>query len=89
MRVPFPTHSAQSMKNLLLSTLAASFLSAGCVSTDAATANESVADREYPTGSNLPRKKNSGTPSGVIVLDKEQIERIRDMQLPPPGRSSP
>jgi hypothetical protein len=73
-------------KKLLLATLAASFLTAGCASTEAVTANESVADREYPTGSNIPRSKNSGTPSGVTVTDREAIERSRDTQMPPPMR---
>ena len=72
------------MQNLLLSTLAASFLTAGCVSTEAVTADESVSDREYVTGSNIPRKKNSGSPSGVTTMDREAAERARDMQIPQP-----
>ena len=93
MRVPFSQESvAQAMKKLLPTALAASFLTAGCVSTEAVTANESVADREYVTGSNIPRKKNSPPPSGVTVTDREEMERARDTTIPPPpprGRSSP
>jgi uncharacterized protein YcfL len=75
------------MKKLLLTALAASFLTAGCASPEALTADESVADREYVTGSNIPRKKSSGTPSEVTVVDREEVERIRDTQpQQPPQR---
>ena len=78
------------MKKSLLTMLAASFLTAGCVSTEAISSNESIADREYVTGSNIPRKKTSGPQSGVTVMEREEIERAHDMQISPPrGRSSP
>ena len=85
MHVPFSHQGiVPAMNKLLLSTLAASFLTAGCVSTEAVPANESVADREYVTGSNIPRKKNSDTPSTVTVTDREEAERMRDTYIPPP-----
>jgi hypothetical protein len=92
MRVPFSKESvAQAMKKLLLTAIAASFLTAACVSTEGPV-NESVADREYATGSNIPRKKHSPPPSGVTITDREEMERARDITIPPPpprGRSSP
>jgi hypothetical protein len=72
------------MKRLLLTALAASFLTAGCASPEALTGDESVTDREYVTGSNIPRKKNSATPSEVTVMDREALEHARDAQIQQP-----
>lgn len=74
------------MKNLLLSIAAASALAAGCAAEQPSTSTEPVAQREYPTGSNIPRKK-SDSPDGVSTYDREALEKARDAQYqtPRPG----
>jgi hypothetical protein len=72
------------MKKILL--CAAACLAAGCASTQSS--NEPAAqrvEREYTTGSNIPRKSKGG--DGVQVYDREAAERARDAmpQLPPRG----
>jgi hypothetical protein len=76
------------MKTLLLCAAAAIVVS-GCTIPDAAvTSAESPSDREYPTGSNLPRKKNAPANAsipmgeGVRVHSREDLERIQNMGGP-------
>jgi hypothetical protein len=63
--------------------LVAAALVGGCAATDASVATESPSEREYPTGSNLPRKKNVRADSqlpmglGVRVHSREDLERMQ------------
>jgi hypothetical protein len=69
------------MKNLLtLCALAAATLAAGCATPEPAASTEAVAQREYPTGSNIPRKRAPGDADGVSSYDKEALERARNEQ---------
>jgi hypothetical protein len=65
---------------LILSALAAATLLPGCATNEPAAATESVAQREYPTGSNIPRKRAPGDADGVSTYSKEALERARNEQ---------
>ena len=72
------------MKSLDLAAAAlATVLAAGCAGPETVTATESPSEREYPTGSNLPRKKNatadsnSPTGMGVRAMSREELERAQ------------
>ena len=68
------------MKKILYCAVAAAALS-GCATTQQPTASaEEVAAREYPTGSNIPRKGRSAA-DGVKAYDREDLERARS-QMP-------
>jgi hypothetical protein len=73
------------IKNFILgAALAAATLAAsGCASQDAQASNEPVVEREYPTGSSIPRK--SGGSSSAATMSREDAERARDAQLPTTG----
>lgn len=78
-------------KFFLLPLVAASLLSA-CASTDTTSSSrEPVADREYPTGSNIPRRaSNSGSQSGVSNSDRDAADAVRGgVTLPQMGPSMP
>jgi hypothetical protein len=67
------------MKTILtLCALAAATLLTACASQEPAAATEAVAQREYPTGSNIPRKRAPGEADGVSTYSKEEAERVRD-----------
>ena len=72
---------------LVLSALAAAIVLPGCAANEPAAATESVAQREYPTGSNIPRKRAPNEADGVSTYDKEALERARNeqYQVPRPG----
>ena len=74
------------MNKILLSALAAAAFAAGCATTQSSTepAAERV-DREYTTGSNIPKKTKPG--EGVQVYDREALDRARSQmpQTPRPG----
>jgi len=53
---------------------------AGCATQQPTASVEEVAAREYPTGSNIPRKGRSGV-DGVKTYDREELERAR-AQMP-------
>jgi hypothetical protein len=64
---------------------------AGCAtSEDVATNTGSPSEREYPTGSNIPRKSAQRNPSaeGVRVHSREDLERIQSMGNGVPQRGS-
>ena len=72
------------MRSLDLAAIAfAAALTAGCAGPETVTATESPSEREYPTGSNLPRKKSatadSNSPSGMGVraMSREEFERAQ------------
>ena len=69
-------------KNLTLSLLAVCFLAAGCAMESNTASNEPAAEKEYPTGSNIPRRQGS-SPSGVTTVNKEAIDRLP--ATPPPA----
>lgn len=68
--------------HLAVAAIAAALI-AGCAGPDTVTATESPSEREYPTGSNLPRKKgalaDSNSPSGMGVraMSREEFERAQ------------
>jgi hypothetical protein len=67
--------------SLSLSVLLATVcLMAGCASPQAATAEPAI-EKEYTTGSNIPRNKGAAKP-GVTTIDRDDLERQR--VLPPP-----
>ncbi len=72
---------------LLLPLLAAPLLCA-CISTENMSPREPFVEREYPTGSNLPRRTNSSPSGDVSTMDRDAVERMRDAQIqqhPAPG----
>ncbi len=68
------------MKNLP-GLAAAALVLAACAAPDAVTSTESPSEREYPTGSNIPRKAAARNPQaeGVRVHSREDLERIQNM----------
>jgi len=70
------------MKQVLAAAVLA-LVAAGCASNEPVEPNERL-DREYVTGSNLPKKTRPGE---VTVYDKETVQRARDaaVQTPRPG----
>lgn len=78
-------------KILTLCALTAATLLGGCATSEPAAATETVSQREYPTGSNIPRKRAPGEADGVYTYDKEAFERARNEQLqtsrPGPSKS--
>jgi hypothetical protein len=67
----------------VLSAAVLALVVAGCASNEPIEPNERL-DREYVTGSNLPKKTRPGE---VTTYDKETIQRARDaaVQAPRPG----
>ena len=80
---------------ILFIALAAGGLLAGCAAPDAITSSESPSTREYPTGSNLPRKSNAKASSnipmgeGVRVHSREDLERMQNSTSSPMKGVSP
>ena len=74
------------MKNLLLCAAAIAALS-GCAANQPVASVEEVNAREYPTGSNIPRRGRAGATDGVQSYDREALERAREQaqQMPRPG----
>lgn len=72
------------MKPVLAAALLA--LVAGCAANEPVEVNERL-DREYVTGSNIPKRSRPGQAEGVSTYDKETIQRARDaaVQTPRPG----
>ena len=61
-----------------LAVLIAALFSGACASPDAVSASESPSTREYPTGSNLPRKPSRDPKlDGVSVHSREDLERMQ------------
>lgn len=52
-------------------------LLAGCASPDAVSTAESPSVREYPTGSNIPRKNRDPKAEGITVHSREDLERLQ------------
>ncbi len=68
------------MKKLLLCMSALAALG-GCATTaDNATTVAAVTDTEYPTGSNIPRKKGSANTATMSVQDAEEMRRSAEAQ---------
>jgi hypothetical protein len=67
------------MKTILLCAIA--FTTVGCAGSETGTDTGGYVEREYTTGSNIPRKNRVG--DGVQVLDKEALHRALD-QAPAP-----
>jgi hypothetical protein len=71
------------MKSRMLGVAALAALLCGCAAPDTVTATESPSEREYPTGSNIPRKKgavadaNSPSGMGVRAMSREEFERAQ------------
>ena len=72
------------MKPVLAAALLA--IVAGCASNEPVEVNERL-EREYVTGSNIPKKSRPGEADGVSTYDKEALQRARDaaVQTPRPG----
>ena len=50
---------------------------AGCAAPEANTVSESPSTREYPTGSNIPKKNKQAVTPGVQYLGPEALERLQ------------
>lgn len=76
------------MNKIFLCAVAAASIATGCASTQSNTepATERV-EREYATGSNIPKKSKAGAKDGVSVSDREALERARNQMpmTPRPG----
>ena len=72
----------------LVTLLAAAVVATGCAAGDTNLAADTASEREYPTGSNIPRKKNQPASAnipmgeGVRVHSREDLERIQNMGGP-------
>ena len=67
------------MRKLLLIAGASVWLG-GCAASDTvATNTESPSEREYPTGSNIPKKNKNADPraDGIRVHSREDLEKIQ------------
>jgi hypothetical protein len=74
------------MKTLLLCALAATaFTTVGCATPETSTEPTERVEREFTTGSNIPRKTKSPSAEGVQVYDREAMERLRDQLPQSPG----
>jgi hypothetical protein len=77
---------ANEMKKFLaLSAMAAAMVLSACATGGTTAATEQVSQREYPTGSSIPRKRAPGEAEGVQTYDREAIDRARD-QMPSTAR---
>jgi hypothetical protein len=77
------------MKAIALTLATCAFLAGGCATGEANVATpEPASEREYPTGSNIPRKKNAPADAnipmgmGVRVQSRDDLERIQNMGGP-------
>jgi hypothetical protein len=68
------------LRKLLLAAGACVWL-AGCATAETVATSESPSEREYPTGSNIPRKAKSANPQadGIRVHSREDFERVQSM----------
>lgn len=59
----------------------------GCATTDTARNSDERVEREYVTGSNIPKKGKGTAEAGVTSYDKDAVQRARDSayQAPRPG----
>jgi len=76
------------MKKILLCAVALASIAAGCASTESSTEPATGrVEREYTTGSNIPKKSKAGEGDGVKVTDREALERARNQMpmTPRPG----
>ena len=71
------------MRSIIVHILAV-FLVAGCATTD--TSTEPLQEKEYVTGSNIPRRDRSA--SGVSVLSKDALEKAQNSSGGPTTRGS-
>lgn len=71
------------MRRIIVPALAAVML-AGCATTDSKI--EPQQEKEFVTGSNIPRKDRSAT--GISVLNKDALERIQNSSGGPTTRGS-
>jgi hypothetical protein len=72
------------MKEILVS-VAAAILLGGCAGPDAVSSADPPSEREYPTGSNIPRKSkapaDANIPLGAVgarVYTRDDLERIQN-----------
>ena len=73
------------MRFIILASLAAALL-IGCATTDGGI--EPKQEKEFVTGSNIPRKDRSD--SGVVVLSKDALEKVQNSAVGgTPQRGSP
>jgi len=74
------------MKKLLMCAAALAALG-GCAANQPMASTDEATAREYPTGSNIPRKSKAGSADGVSTYDREALERARStaQQAPRPG----
>ena len=71
------------MSKPILAVLAATFLVAGCATDPADASGEPRAEREYRTGSNIAKRKTDGPADGPSVVDRDELERVRNSAIPP------
>jgi hypothetical protein len=74
----------------VLAFLGAGLMAAACAGPETTAARESPTDREYPTGSNIPKKAAQRDPSaeGVHVLTRDALERVQNSGNGAPTRGS-
>jgi hypothetical protein len=72
------------MKKILLCAAVFAALG-GCAANEPVASTDEATVREYPTGSNIPRKSKAGATDGVSAYDREALERARS-QAPQSAR---
>ena len=75
------------MKRHFLLCAAPLLLTGACATTEVNNGNEPVVQREYKTGSNIPKKKDE--PGDATVYDASSLERARDAAISQPGPRTP
>jgi hypothetical protein len=74
------------MTKPILAALAASLLVAGCAMDPVDAKNETRAEPEYRTGSNIAVKRHEGPSDGPTTVSREEAERVmRSGQFPSPN----
>lgn len=72
----------------LLSSLVAALALGACAAPETVTSTEPASEREYPTGSNIPRKSKAPADAnipmglGVRVHSREDLERMQQSGAP-------
>src|SRR4051812_30265971 len=83
--VSFPSFAPIANMKKILACAAALAALGGCAANEPIASADEATVREYPTGSNIPRKTKAGSTDGVSTYDREALERARS-QMPQAAR---
>jgi hypothetical protein len=81
------------VRTLLVAAFFGSLALGSCAASDSVTSAESASEREYPTGSNIPRKSKAPADAnipmgqGVRVYSREDLERMQQSGSGAPSKA--